>query len=295
MSGGVLVLGANGMLGHKLLQRLPPHLGVLGAVRRLSPPIEEVARSAGARLIGYDDITHPGTIQRLLRETAPSVIVNCIGAIKQRDTDPQTMVAVNSTLPHTLADACAAGGVRLIHLSTDCVFSGRRGAYEESDVPDPVDLYGQSKLDGEVGGAGVLTLRTSMVGRELQGFHSLMEWFLGQAPNATVTGYRNAIFSGLTTNALASEIGRIIVSHPDLSGIFQVSAAPIDKCALLRLLGNIMRPDITVVPVDDPHIDRSLRSDCYGKASGYLAPSWQTMIDEVSRDPTPYARLQASA
>jgi dTDP-4-dehydrorhamnose reductase len=294
MTTGVLVLGANGMLGHKLLQRLSPSGGVSGAVRRLSAPIEEVARAAGARLIVHDDITRAG-IDRLLNESSPSVVVNCIGVIKQRDSDHQTMAAVNSRLPHTLAEVCIARGLRLLHLSTDCVFSGTRGSYSESDLPDPVDPYGQSKLDGEVRGDRVLTLRTSMIGRELQGFHSLMEWFLRQPPGATVTGYRNAIFSGLTTNALAAEIERIIVSYRDLSGIFQLSAAPINKYDLLQLLRAAMRPDITVMAAEEPHIDRSLRSDRYANATGYIAPDWEAMIDEVLRDPTPYARLQAMA
>src|SRR5262249_32316179 len=112
---------------------------------------------------------------------------------------------INSLLPHRLALVCAAAGARLVHLSTDCVFSGRKGAYTESDPPDADDLYGRSKYLGEVASPGCLTLRTSIIGRELSRKTGLLEWLLSQR-GATVKGFRSAIFSGFTTH----EMGRII-------------------------------------------------------------------------------------
>src|SRR5207253_2340396 len=154
--------------------------------------------------------------------------------------DPVVCLSINSLFPHRLARLCHAAKARLIHVSTDCVFSGRKGNYTEADQPDAEDLYGRSKLLGEVQGPGCLTLRTSIIGRELDTRQGLVEWFLSNQ-GRKVKGYRRAIFSGLTTDALSELIGRIILNHPDLEGLWHVASAPINKFELISLVRDVFK------------------------------------------------------
>jgi dTDP-4-dehydrorhamnose reductase len=291
----VLVLGAAGMLGHKIVQRLRPLLEVTGAVRARDAQTAAFEALTGASILGGLDATIMQTVTRTIETARPDVIVNCVGVVKQREgkTQREELVRVNALFPHELAKACMSSGVRLIHLSTDCVFSGSRGAYAEGDPADPVDSYGMSKLLGEPSGSRVLTLRTSMIGRELRGFHSLVEWFLRQRGEAP--GFVNAIFSGLTNIALADEIGRIIQQCPSLEGLYHVSADPINKHELLRRLDAAFGSGLRVVPSDAVSCDRSLVSARYERATGFVAPEWDTMIMQMANDPTPYSQLQALA
>jgi dTDP-4-dehydrorhamnose reductase len=187
---------------------------------------------------------------------------------------------VNALLPHRLAIACRAAGARLVQLSTDCVFSGDKGAYREEDRPDPVDVYGRSKLLGEVTGEGALTLRTSMIGLGLNRKTSLVDWFLAQ--KGRVQGYRKAIFSGLTTRELSRVIRMILEKHPQASGLYHLSAAPIDKYTLLTKLRERLGKSIEIVPVDEPRIDRSLDSTRFRRVFAYQPPEWEAMLDELA-------------
>jgi dTDP-4-dehydrorhamnose reductase len=211
------------------------------------------------------------------------VAVNCIGIVKQSEAarDAAGMDRVNARFPHELAAACAAREVRLIHVSTDCVFSGRRGRYTEDDVPDPVDEYGRSKLAGEVDGPGVVTLRASMVGRELGTSNGLLEWFLSQA-GGSVSGYARAVFTGPTAPELARVIARIAADHPTLEGTHHVGAEPISKLDLLLKARTAFDLDVEIEPVDEPVIDRSLDSARLRAAIGWEPPDWDRMLDELA-------------
>lgn len=291
----VLVLGAAGMLGHKVLQRLGAGIEAAGAVRKEDPQIEELASLTGATIHAGMDATNFSTVARVMAVASPDVIVNCVGVIKQREgrTQREEMVRVNALFPHELAHACQASGARLIHLSTDCVFSGKRGMYGEADDADPVDAYGMSKLLGEPLADDALTIRTSMIGRELRGFHSLLEWFLRQ--RGEVRGFVHAIFSGLTNIALADEISRIIRDLPELRGLHHVAAEPIAKYDLLHRLADAYGMDVHVNADDGPRCDRSLSAARYRELTGFTPPSWDQMIREMAADPTPYADLQGLA
>jgi dTDP-4-dehydrorhamnose reductase len=286
----VLVLGAGGMLGHKLLQRLPRTFETVGSARNLSDRLVAIASKAGARLYSGLEATDMDAVERLTDEVGPQVIVNCVGLIKQRAEGREAVPAIriNALFPHELAAMAAKRRVRVIHLSTDCVFSGDRGRYTENDRADPVDVYGTSKLLGEVNADNALTMRTSTIGRELSGFHSLMEWFLQQPRGGEVKGYTRAIFSGLTTIALADEIARLISDYPKLSGVYHVAADPISKYDLLRLLQVAFGLDISLVPDAAFHCDRSLDASRYTAATKFVPPSWPAMIAEVAADTTPY-------
>jgi dTDP-4-dehydrorhamnose reductase len=287
MNEKVLVLGGAGMLGHKIVQTLGQRFDVWATFREAAPP-ELLAADRAVRGV---DATEFDTVDRALREVRPGVVVNCIGVVKQRAEahDPVLSITINSLLPHRLARICGELGARVIHISTDCVFTGRKGSYLESDTPDAEDLYGRTKLLGEVEGEGALTLRTSIIGRELRSTTGLVEWFLSNRGGA-VDGYTEAIFSGLTTLALSRLIADVIERHQDLSGLYHVAADPISKYDLLVLLDQAFHTNAMITPSTALRIDRSLDATRFRQATGWRPESWAAMVTGLAQDPTPYDR-----
>lgn len=275
----VLILGANGMLGHQACRTLSHHFDVWGTVRQMKPNYDFLPQD---HILTYVDATDVETVEEALEHVQPAVVVNCIGIIKQikEAKDPITSIFVNAMFPHMLARECTARRIRLIHISTDCVFLGTKGMYTEDDAPDALDMYGRTKQLGEVG-EPYLTLRTSIIGHELDTQNGLLAWFLSQK-GKTVSGFRKAIFSGLTTQALSKILVEIIQNHPRLSGLYHVSAAPIDKYSLLDMIRATLALDINIEPKDDPEIDRSLDSTRFRDITGWLPPSWQVMVEELA-------------
>jgi dTDP-4-dehydrorhamnose reductase len=280
------------MLGHKLFQILREEFpGTLGGVRR---SIKGRALAA-IPLFEGDDVL-PGldaekfdTIRLGLEAFRPDFTINCVGVIKQRDAaaDPVTSITVNALFPHQLAEATATWGGRVIHFSTDCVFSGRKGNYTEEDPSDALDLYGKTKALGEVSYPNALTLRTSIIGRELDQHRSLVDWFLAQN-GGRVRGFRRAIFSGVTTIEMAKVVARVIRQRPGLSGVFQVSSDPISKYDLLHLIRQAYGLDISIEADDQETCDRSMCGRKFTEATGWVAPQWPEMVRELAADPTPY-------
>ena len=285
----LLILGGAGMLGHKLWQAASSRMDTWATVR--DPGAVPAARFFDrTRLLSGVTAEDFDTVRRAVESTRPDIVVSCIGVVKQRDEakDPVVSLTVNSLFPHRLAALCAPAGVRILHVSTDCVFSGRSGGYQESDEPDAVDLYGRTKHLGEVSGPGALTIRTSMIGRELATSQGLVEWFLGQSGH--VPGFTRAIFSGLTTIELSRVILREVESPNPLQGVYHVAASPISKYDLLLLLNRAFARGLTIVPDESVRIDRSLDGSRFAAATGYMPPAWPVMIDEMAADPTPYGR-----
>lgn len=291
----VLILGATGMLGHKLTQVLSQQFEVYATVRSSSEALAEHPVIGEQCLLGNVGVENFDSVVRSLALSKPQYIINCIGIVKQHlaAKDPLPSISVNALFPHRLAQVCQAAGIRLIHISTDCVFSGRKGNYAESDVADAQDLYGRTKLLGEVSGEGCLTLRTSIIGRELATSHGLIEWFLSQEGKA-IRGYKKAIFSGFTTNVLAEIIAQIITQHCDMQGVWHVSAEPISKFDLLSLVKQVYKLNIQIESDETVECDRSLNSDRFQQTTGFIPPSWLTMIEQMYRDPTPYSQLRGN-
>jgi dTDP-4-dehydrorhamnose reductase len=233
----------------------------------------------------------PRTIARALDETRPDAVVNCIGIVKQAVDDPEPAIRINALFPHRLAAACRERGARLIHVSTDCVFSGEKGGYVESDLPDPVDTYGRSKLLGEPATPGALTIRTSMIGRELATSHGLLEWFLAQS-GGSVRGFRRAVFSGPTTPVLSRAIADVIERHSELDGLYHLSAEPISKHDLLVKLRDAFALDVEIEPDDSVVIDRSLDSSRFREAAGWQPPTWLEMVAELAASADDYTHLR---
>ena len=285
----VFILGGGGMLGHKLWQVFSQRFDTFVTVRRNSSCYAHYGIFDMDRLKTGIDAMEFDSVTGALVEVRPNVVINCIGLVKQSPEahDPIAALTINSLLPHRLAVVCRRFGARLIHISTDCVFSGRRGMYPEADEADPTDLYGRSKLLGEVQAEGCLTLRTSIIGRELETRLGLLEWLLGSR-GETVKGYVNAIYTGFPTLTLAHILADIVAEHTELSGLYHVSSAPISKYHLLCILREAFRVPVKIEPFANYHCDRSLDSIRFRAATGFVPSSWPDMIQEMVKDATPY-------
>ena len=281
----VLIIGGDGMLGHRLLRHLAPRHEVRVTLHQAL----DAYRSFGLfdRNNAYDgiDVRDPARVIEVCGGFRPQAVINAAGIVKQRmdSKDGTLSVEVNGMFPHLLARVCRSHGAQLVHMSTDCVFSGKKGNYSEKDRPDPDDTYGFSKLIGETDGRGTLTLRTSMIGPELLRKTGLVEWFLAQK-GKTVHGWRRAIFSGFTTAELARLIEKLITMHPEAHGLYHASSAPISKLDLLTGLERRLRTGTTIMPDEAVRCDRSLDSSRFRAEFGYTPPSWDAMLDELAAD-----------
>lgn len=274
-----LVLGASGMLGHAMLRLFAASDDhqAWGSVRStaaqhlLPLPLRD-------RVIVGVDVEDTDSLARLFDRVQPDAVINCIGLVKQlaEAHDHLSAIAINSLLPHRLARLCKVAGVRLVHVSTDCVFSGTKGMYREDDSSDAQDLYGRSKYLGEVDYSHAITLRTSIIGHELATAHGLIGWFLAQP--GPVKGFTRAVFSGLPTVELARVVCDHVLPRPELRGLHHVSAAAISKYELLRLVAQTYGRNTVITPDDRLVIDRSLDSTRFRELTGYKPPSWPELV-----------------
>ncbi len=319
----ILILGGSGMLGHRLFLELSQAHETWMTVRGDGSELwrlalySETAVFKQDKMITFVDVAaeYSRTRQDLIRMAIcmvkPDVVLNCIGLIKQRPeaNDPVKMISINALFPHMVAAVCREKGIRFIQVSTDCVFSGKKGYYSEKDEADPVDVYGRTKLLGEVGGdnphpmdgkpspqpspegrggEGALTIRTSLVGRELRNNLGLLEWFLAQ--KGSVKGYSRAIFSGVTTVEFARMLLDYVLPDADLCGLYHVASEAISKFELLKLFARAFGKDIEIVEDDAVRVDRSLNGERFRLRTGYEAPSWEEMIEGIAPpQPSPIA------
>lgn len=294
----IVLLGATGMLGHKIFQGLELQFPGIRATMRgalTSGALRHVTLLNRGNVIEGVDVMDFESLRKVLEEVRPEVVVNAVGMIKQRSEAVSAIpsITVNALFPHRLADLLARWNGRLIHFSTDCVFSGRRGGYSETDVSDAEDLYGRSKYLGEVIAPNAVTLRTSIIGRELAEHRSLLDWFLSKH-GGRVRGFRKVVYSGVTTNEMAKVVGMLISDHRNLSGLFQVVSEPITKYALLGLVREAYGLQVEIDPDDTEVSDRSMRGDKFRAATGYVAPSWRDLVGALVSDETPYAEWGTS-
>jgi len=285
------------MLGHKMFQILRERFPDTVCTTRedvRKPPFDCVELLQGDDVIRGVDVMDFDRLNGILKELRPDFIVNCVGIVKQRQEAQMAIpsITINSLLPHKLAAFAGAWGGRVIHPSTDCVFDGKRGGYTESDDSSAEDLYGKSKFLGELHCDNGLTLRTSIIGRELVEHRSLLDWFLMQQ-GKTVRGFRRVIYSGVTTNELAEVATMVIQKFPKLHGLFQVVSEPISKHELLCLLRDAYKLEVNIVPEDREVSDRSMKGDKFREATGYASPPWTELVERLAKDRTPYARWLA--
>jgi len=275
----VLIFGVTGMLGNAMFRALgaDEQLDVCGTARS-GTAHRYFSKKLSAQIVTGVDVENQDSLIKVFAAVRPDVVINCIGLVKQLAdaNDPLQAVPINTLFPHRMAALCLATRARLIHISTDCVFSGNKGNYLEDDFPDAHDLYGRSKLLGEVTYPYSITLRTSIIGHELAEQKSLVEWFLSQ--QGSVKGFSRAIFSGLPTIELARIVRDFVLPRPELSGLYHVAAKPIDKFNLLTLIAAAYGKTIDIAPDEKLVIDRSLNADRFKSATGYVAPEWPNLI-----------------
>jgi len=275
----VLVLGASGMLGNAVFRlfRESNEYEVIGTVRheRSKRFFAEAQRLA---LVSGVDVENIDSLMRVIGDAKPDVVINCIGLVKQlaEAEDPLAAIPINSLLPHRIARLCAVADARFVHMSTDCVFSGSKGMYSESDQSDAKDLYGRSKFLGEVDYPNAITLRTSIIGHELEGARSLVGWFLSQS--GSVRGFKKAIFSGLPTVEIARLIRDYVLPNPHLHGLYHVSADPINKYDLLGLVADTYGKRIEIEADESFFIDRSLDSSRFRSLTGFEPKPWAELV-----------------
>ena len=278
----ILVLGVSGMLGNTVFRYFAENkkYEVIGSARG-SSVLHALGPELANKIILGTDVENSDALAYLFAKVKPNVVINCIGLIKQlaEASEPLQAIPINSLLPHRLARLCEIGGARLIHVSTDCVFSGTKGNYFETDPSDANDLYGRSKYLGEVDYPHVVTLRTSIIGHELGSTNGLIDWFLSQ--QEPVKGFTNAIFSGFPTIELAHIIRDVVLKHSQLSGLYHVASAPISKYDLLKLVAQVYKKNIKILPSDEVKINRSLNADKFKIEADYSSPPWPELINKM--------------
>jgi len=287
----VLVIGGGGMLGHKLVQSFRGKFDLYTTLRSELSKYENLKIYEAGKTFPNVDIDDHKSLEIILECLKPEVVINAVGIIKQIPSSRSVIetLSVNSIFPHRLAEITQRMAIRLINISTDCVFSGKKGKYIETDVADAEDLYGKSKNLGEVIEGNCLTIRTSIIGRELNTQHSLVEWFLSNE-GGVVRGFSNAVFSGFPTLVLAEILANVISEHQELRGLYHVSSEAINKLDLLRLLKNAFGANIEIGPETSFVIDRSLNSSKFRAATGFISAGWEQMIDLMAADNDLYKR-----
>ena len=276
----ILILGASGMLGSALFSHLPKvseSYCIFGTHRGAKKLPMEMPR---AKLLLLEDVFQREALLSIMRENNIDIVINAVGLIKQigQSLRQSDFVKVNSWLPHYLMELCDEVHARFIEISTDCVFTGEKGNYCESDIPDARDIYGLSKLLGEVhDNKNAITIRTSIIGHESGRAASLIDWFL--STSGVVGGYNKAIFSGFPTVYLADIIGRYVLPAPSLNGLFHVSADPIDKYSLLALVSEVYKHNVELIENEDLEIDRSLDSSKFRRETSFTPPKWAELIN----------------
>jgi len=275
----VLVFGASGMLGNAVFRVLSEKddWAVFGTIRSDELKIFFPPTMVGQLVVGCD-VSNQDALVNIFDQVRPDVVINCISLAKPLLSagNPLEIVPIYALLPHRLARLCGLTGARLIHISSDGVFTGSKGQYTEDDIPDARDIYGVSKLLGEVNYPHTVTLRTSIIGHELRGNNGLLDWFLSQQESCKC--FSRAIFSGLPTVVLAQVIRDFVIPKATLFGIYHVAAQPISKFDLLCIVAEKYGKSIKIVPLDEPVIDRSLNADRFLAATGYVPPAWPELI-----------------
>jgi dTDP-4-dehydrorhamnose reductase len=288
----ILILGGSGMLGHRLWLNLSQVHETWVTVRGPETQLPDIPEFPKRYIRPHVDSLIFDELNRALASIQPNLVINCIGLIKQSPlaNDPLSSIKINALLPHQVSLICRAAGMRMIHVSTDCVFSGKKGKYVENDPSDAEDLYGRTKFLGEVAYPHTVTLRTSIIGRELKTRLGLIEWFLSQ--KVTIKGFRRALYTGFTTDELSRLILNYVIPRSDLSGVYHVSSNPISKYDLLMLAKEAFGRNVTILPEDSFISDRSLDSTRFRQLTGYKPPAWQEMIDELRKHSSLYDRLE---
>ena len=282
----IIILGASGMLGFGIFKRLTSQtkFDVYGTVRDINKFASFFSEQERKKLILFDALNNDNELLRVFEKINPDYVINCIGLIHQEEkkhTSVTSYINLNSLFPHRVAKECENHQAKLVHFSTDCIFSGKQGNYSEADIPDAEDYYGRSKLLGEVNYADHITIRTSIIGHELITKKSLIDWFLSQD---YIIGYDRAVFSGMPIRYISDTLADYVIGNNKLRGIYHLSAEPISKYALLKKVALIYQKEIKITKDNDYIVDKSLNSSKFRKITGFSPPSWDKLIVNMYKD-----------
>lgn len=289
----ILILGGSGMLGHRLWINLQKTHETWVTVRGDGSELPDIPEFPRQYIRPMVDALNFDQVTRALASIQPDLVINCIGLIKQMGhiaRDPLFSISLNAMLPHRISMICRAAKIRMIHISTDCVFSGRKGNYTENDQSDAEDLYGRTKFLGEVTYPHCVTLRTSIIGRELKKRLGLIEWFLAQQDS--INGYKRAIYSGFITDEFSQIIQNFVIPNTKISGLYHVSSDPISKHDLLMLVKDVFHKKIEILPEENFISNRSLDSSRFRQFTGYQPPTWIEMIEQMAKNNDLYERIK---
>jgi dTDP-4-dehydrorhamnose reductase len=283
----ILILGADGMIGHKIAQSLEDFELILASRKSIS------SKSIGiinGKMVLHNLITD--SLDLLLDNTTPDIIINCAGITTRRGVEDNIVNTelLNSDLPHKLDSWANLNSKKLIHFSTDCVFSGNRGNYLDNDFADAEDIYGKSKALGEVNSPNTLTIRCSMIGRELYNFTELFEW-LKKNKNKKIEGYSKVFYSGITTVRMGKILNQILNKNLNLSGIYNISSTPISKFDLLVKLSKAFNLNVDIKQNKNNKSNKVLISEKFTEITGIYPPNWDDLISEFEEDCNKYKGL----
>lgn len=286
----IVILGGGGMLGHKMWQGLAAHFkDTYVTLRKAKTYYDKTGLFKNNQVIDNLDLADIKKLNNVLDELNPDVIVNCAG-VTIRSKEGENVIAsinINALLPHYLLNWCKKKSARVIHFSTVCVFDGATGGYVEESLPNAQDLYGRTKMLGDLLDEQAITLRSSFIGREIEGKAELLEWFLSQR-SKQIKGYRQAIFTGVTTKVMVDITKDLIQEFPKLSGLFHIASEKLSKYELLLLMKEAFRINIDIAPDDNFICKRDLVDTKFKETTGFLCPTWKDMMADIAKDPTLY-------
>ena len=278
----ILLLGASGLLGQGFVDVFSKINEInLFPVYRDNTYLRFYDEDITNNYINEPNILGMNVIEDLLEKVQPDIVINCIGLTPHTDKgkSKELLEQVNVLWPKKLHLQCIKNNIRFVHISSDCVFNGKRGMYTELDKPNAITDYGISKSSGEFYSGNSVVIRSSIIGHEQLGKRGLLEWFLSQ--KRLCLGYNSAIFSGFPSIIFAQIVYHYILKNSSIKGLFHVSSEPITKYNLLKLIASIYKKKIKIVADDSLKIDRSLDSSKFSKATKFQAEPWPAMIEKM--------------
>jgi dTDP-4-dehydrorhamnose reductase len=291
----ILVLGGSGMIGHRMWATLSQKHDVFATLRRENlGSLEQIPGISKQKCFFNVDAYSLKSVSEAIAKFRPEVVLNCIGIVKQLKDSNNALksISMNALFPHQLAQICVDHSARMIQFSSDCVFDGSRGQYQEKDFQDAIDIYGRTKALGEISDLkNVLTIRTSSIGREVYPHGGLFEWFLNQQ-GKTAKGYCRAIYSGFPTHRLAHILSEFVIPHPELNGILHIASQPIDKYSLLMMIKEHFHLQVEIEQDTTVAIERSLDCSRFSSQTGFVPPSWKDMLKDLEVDFEIYKKIR---
>jgi dTDP-4-dehydrorhamnose reductase len=278
------------MLGHRLFLSLKDDHDVRFTYRSAKTDAErDFVQNHSLHSIENIDVTDTIRLEEEIKKFQPTLVINCTGVIEKETikNQPHLAYSINSVFPHKAAALGLKHQYRFIHISTDCIFDGESGNYKEDSPVKPEGDYAISKQLGEVTQMeNTLTIRASIIGRELGRNKSLVEWFLN---NSKVGGYENVFFSGLPTFTLSKIIIHDLIPSMDLYGLIHISSNKISKLKLLELINEKYKLGKLINPTIGPELNRHLNSEYYSKIFSKKVPDWNEIITDLLLDDPLYS------